>query len=481
MWLGLDLGTSGVKALLLNDGGAVVARGEAPLSVSTPRPGWSEQDPADWWTAARAAVLALPADLRAAVRGVGLSGQMHGAVLLDAADRVLRPAILWNDGRSAAECAALEAAVPDARAITGNKAMPGFTAPKLLWIRAHEPDVFARVARVQLPKDWLRLVLTGEAASDMSDASGTHWLDVGARAWSPAMLAACELTEAHMPRLLEGNAPSGTLRAEVAAELGLPPVPVAAGGGDNAASAVGLGVVAPGDALLSLGTSGVIFAVSDGFRPAPEDAVHAYAHALPGAWHQMAVTLSAASALDWAARAGGFADVGAAIAAAESERDPPLFLPYLTGERTPHDDSHARGAWFGLEPRHGPAALVAGAMEGVAFALADGADVLRAAGTPIDALTVTGGGARSAAWGRMLADAIGARLDYVDGHDGAALGAARLARMAVTGASNADACPKPAVLRSIAPDAEGAARAGERRRRWQALYRAVRPIFAEAA
>jgi xylulokinase len=282
---------------------------------------------------------------------MGLSGQMHGAVLLDATDRVLRPAILWNDGRAGAECAELERIEPRSRALTGNLAMPGFTAPKLLWVRRHEPEVFAATARVLLPKDYVRLRLTGEHVSDLSDSAGTLWLDVGARRWSEPMLAACGLTPAHMPRLVEGSEPGGALTPVAAAELGLPAgVIVAGGGGDNAAGAVGVGAIAPGQGLVSLGTSGVIFLAGDRFAPATDRAVHAFCHALPERWHQMAVILSAASALDWVSRLTGFSNVGAAVSAAEGhEGEAPVFLPYLSGERTPHNDPGASGVFFGLD------------------------------------------------------------------------------------------------------------------------------------
>ena len=282
MFLGIDIGTSGVKAIVLSAEDALLDQASAPLSVSRPQPHWSEQDPADWWNACGTAVAALDAGLRRAVRAIGLTGQMHGAVLLDAHNAVLRPAILWNDGRGVAECCELERRVPGARAITGNIAMPGFTAPKLLWIARHEPDIFAATRTVLLPKDYIRLVMTGEKASDMSDSAGTLWLDVARRAWSDEMLAACDLSPSHMPRLYEGTAQTGTLRPEIAAAWGMARVPVAAGGGDNAAGAMGVGVIAPGNSLLSLGTSGVTFAVTDAFRPNPAEAVHAFCHCLPG-------------------------------------------------------------------------------------------------------------------------------------------------------------------------------------------------------
>lgn len=483
MWLGLDIGTSAVKVVIVDGAGTVVAQARAPLSIARPRPGWSEQDPADWWRAVQAAVAALPAHPRAAVRGVGLTGQMHGAVLLDGRGTVLRPAILWNDGRAAAECAEFEARFPGLRAVSGNAAMPGFTAPKLLWLQRHEPNIFAQVASVLLPKDYVRLLLTGEFATDLSDASGTLWLDVGARRWSAEALAACGLVDGQMPRLHEGNAVTGALLPDIAATLGLPVVPVAAGGGDNAAAAVGTGVVVPGDAMLSLGTSGVIFAVSSGFAPDAGQGVHAFCHALPDRWHQMAVILSAATCLDWAARLGGFDDVASALAAAEATTgNPPVFLPYLSGERTPHNDPAARGVLFNLNHDTSPGLLVRGVMEGVALALADGLDALRATGTKIDRLSVVGGGAQSDLWARILAAVLACQLDtYPDAAAAPAIGAARLARLAVDGEDTASVCVASPSLRTVEPDPALAAVLAPRRATFRRLYPALYPIFQECA
>lgn len=476
MFLGIDIGTSGVKAIIMAETGAILAQATAPLTVSRPHPLWSEQDPAHWWAATDAAVLALPAQLRAGVAAIGLAGQMHGATLLGADDRVLRPAILWNDGRAFAECAALEAALPALRAIAGNIAMPGFTAPKLAWVRTHEPEVFARIRTVLLPKDHVRLAMTGEKASDMSDSAGTLWLDVARRDWSDDLLGATGLHRGHMPRLLEGTAVSGQLRPAVAARWGMRPVPVAAGAGDNAAGAIGVGVVAGqadgrGDALLSLGTSGVIFVATDRFRPNPAGAVHAFCHCLPGVWHQMSVHLSAASCLDWAATLAGM-DVPGLLAAAETATaGPELFLPYLSGERTPHNDPHVRGAFLGLSHDTSPARLARAVLEGVAFAHADGLAALQAAGTRIDALSVIGGGARSRFWGRIIAAALGVRLDYLDGGEvGPALGAARLAQLAATGASPATVCTRPPVRDSVLPDAALSDQLAPRLARFRAAY-----------
>src|SRR5215468_8868693 len=459
MYLGIDLGTSALKALLVDDQQRVLAQASVPFEVSRPRPLWSEQDPEQWWTATQAAIAELgttrPGGL-AAVRGIGLSGQMHGATLLDAADRVLRPAILWNDGRSGAECAELERRAPRSRAITGNLAMPGFTAPKLLWVAAHEPEVFHRTARVLLPKDYLRLRLCGEYASEMSDAAGTLWLDVAQRAWSPEMLAATGLDERAMPRLTEGSAPTGTLRGALAAEWGLrPDVAIAGGAGDQAAGAVGIGVIHAGDALLSLGTSGMYFVAGDRFAPAPERAVHAFCYCLPATWHQMAVTLSAASCLSWVTKLTGAASEAALLAEAERiDPDPRLiFLPYLSGERTPHNDPAATGLFVGLTHATARADLARAVLEGVAFSLADGQAALLDAHASIGRVSVIGGGARSRFWGRILASALDRPLHYHAGAEvGPAFGAARLARLAVTGEQPAAVCTAPPIQAVIEPE-----------------------------
>lgn len=479
MYLGIDIGTSGVKAILLGQAGSVVAQASAPLTVSRPHDLWSEQDPDDWWAATEAAVLQLPADLRAQVEGIGLAGQMHGATLLGADDRPLRPAILWNDGRSHAECAAMEAVVPDLRAIAGNIAMPGFTAPKLEWVRGNEPDIFAATRLVLLPKDYVRLMMTGEKASDMSDSAGTLWLDVARRDWSDALLDANGLTRAHMPRLVEGTEISGTLSADVAARWGMRAVSVAGGAGDNAAGAAGVGVVRDGDALLSLGTSGVIFVATDQLRANPDGAVHAFCHCLPGMWHQMSVHLSAAACLDWAGTLMGLS-VPELLAAAEAEgagTGNELFLPYLSGERTPHNDPHVRGAFLGLSHDSTPGRMAVAVLEGVAFAHADGLAALEAAGTQIESLSVIGGGARSRFWGSIMASTLGVRLDYLDGGEvGPALGAARLAQIAATGADPASVCIRPPVCESIVADPDHKDRLSPKQAQFRAAYPALRAL-----
>ena len=480
MFLGIDIGTSGVKAVLLSAGGQIMAQESAPLGISRPQPLWSEQDPADWLAACHRAVLALPADLRRQVQALGLTGQMHGAVLLGAGDQVLRPAILWNDGRSHQECAELERRVPAARAITGNIAMPGFTAPKLLWVATHEPEVFAATRTVLLPKDYIRLALTGDKASDMSDSAGTLWLDTGARSWSAAMLEATGLSAGQMPELFEGSQATGTLLPDIASAWGMPCVPVAAGGGDNAAGAVGVGITGDGDALLSLGTSGVIFVANSHFSPNPADAVHAFCHCLPQTWHQMAVHLSAASCVDWAARQLGLPGPAEVFALAETSAPgsgPELFLPFLSGERTPHNDPHLRAAFLGCDGETTPARLAAAVLEGVAFAHADGIAALRAGGTRIDRLSVIGGGSRSRHWGRILASALDVELAYLDGGEvGPALGAARLARLALTGEDPAAVCTAPSVHEVIAPDAALVATLAPKLARFRRAVSAIRGV-----
>ncbi len=457
MFLGLDLGTSGVKALLVDGAQRVLASHTVPLTVQRPAPGWSEQDPEAWWQAVLGAVDAIGREQQAAlaaVQGIGLSGQMHGAVLLDGAGELLRPAILWNDVRASAECAAFEACFPASRAVTGNIAMPGFTAPKLLWVRAHEPDVFARLQTVLLPKAWVRYRMTGELIEDVSDASGTLWLDVGARDWSDAALAATGLSRAAMPRLVEGNAPAGRLHPALAARWGMARPPLFAGSaGDNAAGAIGLGAIRPGDAFISLGTSGVLFATTDRFRPYPERAVHAFCHALPGIWHQMGVTLSAAASLAWWAGVTGLGEEALLAELAEPVApSPALFLPYLGGERTPHNDGAIRGAFAGLAYETDRPRLTQAVLEGVAFSLRDCLDALAASGTVVTEADVIGGGSRSRAWAVIIAAALGIPLHRLaDGEHGGAFGAARLARLAVTGEPPDAVCTPPAQAETIWP------------------------------
>ncbi len=485
-FLGLDIGTSSVKALLVDAGQRVVAEASTPLSVSRPHPLWSEQDPDIWVAGVEAAVAAIrrhaPKEFEA-LAGIGLSGQMHGATLLDSHDKPLRPAILWNDGRSFAECAELKRRVPDLEQRTGNLAMPGFTAPKMLWVAAHEPEVARATRRVLLPKDYVRLRLSGEAVSEMSDASGTLWLDVGRRRWDASLLAATGLTEKAMPSLVEGSEVSALLSPQIADAWGLAgrKIPIAGGGGDNAASAIGVGATAAGAGFVSLGTSGVVFSVTDRFVSLPERTLHAFCHALPNCWHGMAVTLSAASSLSWiAAVLGRDRDIGELIAAAtafasskSAVASAPIFLPYLSGERTPHNDAEATGVFAGLRAEHGADALVFAVMEGVAFSFADGVDVLDAAGARPARPLLVGGGARSEFWGQMIADVTGLTIDLASGAEaGAALGAARLGMLAAAAATIEAVCTRPPVEREFKPEPERTAIHAPRLRRYRALYQA---------
>jgi xylulokinase len=457
-FLGLDIGTSSVKAVLIDSDQRLIASATAPLEVSRPHPGWSEQDPESWWTAT-AGVLddlarAHPAEM-SAVGGIGLSGHMHGATLLDVADRPLRPCILWNDVRSAEEAAALDRD-PKFRRLTGNIVFPGFTAPKLVWVARHEPEIFAKVATVLLPKDYVRLKLTGERASDMSDSAGTSWLDVAKRDWSDELLAATRLTRAQMPKLYEGSAPTGALRPELASRWGMAKAPVVAGGGgDNAASACGVGVVKPGSAFISLGTSGVLFVSNARFSPDPETAVHAFCHAVPNTWHQMGVILSAAGALEWLAETFGVSagEITRPLDSADGGPGDVIFLPYLGGERTPHNDAAVRGSFVGLSYATDRTALARAVLEGVAFAFADNLAALRQAGAEVTRAFAIGGGSRSRAWLKIIANTLDIVLDIPEEGDfGAGLGAARLGLIAATGADPIAVCAPPKIRATIEPD-----------------------------
>ncbi len=478
--LGLDLGTSGVKALLIDDDQRVIASAATPLDVAYPASGHAEQDAGSWVGATRDAILALKADIGSldGVGGIGLSGQMHGATLLGADDAPLHPCLLWNDSRAHAEAARMDAD-PRFRAVMGNVVFPGFTAPKVAWLAEHAPEIFAATKRVLLPKDCLRLWLTGEAVSEMSDASGTSWLDVAGRDWSDALLEATGLTRSHMPRLVEGTEVSGALRTDLAAELGLPRgIPVAGGAGDNAASAFGVGALADGDAFVSLGTSGVLFVANETYRPNPASAVHTFCHALPGTWHQMGVILSAMASLEWLARLTGRSPADLSALAGKADAASSVrFLPYLSGERTPHNDAATRGAFVQLDQADGPAELARAVLDGIAFALADNQTALREAGTQMTRIFAVGGGARSDYLLQRIADVTGCAIDLPEGAElGAAFGAARLGLIAASGADPASVATAPTVSRAIEPNETGAARAAYAR--WQTLYPAVRSVDA---
>jgi len=478
--LGIDIGTSSVKIALLGDEDRVIATASRSLNVSRPHPGWSEQQAQDWWTAIEQCFDELQAaqgPALSAVAAIGLSGQMHGATLLDADGQVLRPCILWNDGRSGLQCERLTREWPDLHAVTGNLAMPGFTAPKLMWVAEHEPDIMRRVAKVLLPKAYVRYRLSGEYVEDMSDASGTLWLDVGRRDWSDEVLAATGLSRAQMPRLVEGNAVSGELAPEWVKRWGFKHAPAIAGGaGDNAAGAIGLGAVNPGDAFVSLGTSGVLWATTASFAPNPARAVHAFCHALPNAWHQMGVLLAAASALSWWAGVCGRSEAELlAEIDADAPASPVWFAPYLNGERTPHNDARVRAGFVGLDAGSTRPQMTLAVLEGVAYAIRDAQQALAGAGTVLTEADLIGGGARSPLWSQLMADVLGLPLHQVaDSELGCALGAARLARMA--GGAGLEVATKPQRLRSYLPRANRAERHAERHAQWQQLYPLARSV-----
>ncbi len=481
MFLGVDLGTSSLKAVLL-DGETSIAEAAVSLKTSIPRPGWSEQDPDAWWAAFLAALGSLreqqPRAYRA-VRTLGLSGQMHAAVLVDDDGNAIRPAILWNDGRAVHECDELQSAVPDLPLVAGIIAMPGFTAPKLLWLRRHEPESVRRLWKVLPAKDLLRLRLTGEAVTDMSDAAGTLWLDEEARDWSGEILAATGLDRVAMPTLVEGSAPAGTIRASLLQELGFDqPVILAGGGGDVAAAAVSIGAVADGDALISLGTSAQFFVADEEYRPQPSSLLHAFGHALPRRWYRMAAMLNGVSCLDWLARIVAESDIGKLLNRCQGAYRSPsrvLFLPYLAGERTPHNDPHARGVFVGLDHTAADVELVQATLEGVAFSLLVARRLMETSGLAPKTVAAVGGGSRHRFVAQLMANVLGLPVvRYAGGGNGPAFGAARLARMALTGESAEEVCVRPSILDVLEPDAAVAAAYGERFEVWRRLYPALK-------
>ncbi|HEU4657534.1 MAG TPA: xylulokinase [Capillimicrobium sp.] len=476
--VGLDVGTSGVKGIALAEDGTVVARAEREYGLSIPRPGWAEQDPEDWWRAAQSVLAVLRGATGDRPAGIGLSGQMHGLVALDRSGRVIRPAILWNDQRTGAECAEIEERVGVERLVrlTGNRALTGFTAPKLLWLRRHEPAAYARIASVLLPKDYVRLRLCGERATDVADASGTLLFDVRARRWSDEVCAALEIDPAWLPRALESPEVSGTTPGGI---------PVAAGAGDQAAGALGVGVLdAGGPASVALGTSGVVFAALDGYGVDPRARAHTFCHAVPGGWHAMGVMLSAAGSLRWL-RDVAAPGLGFEALVAEAERWQPgaegvTFLPYLAGERTPHDDPDARGAFAGLALRHDRGALVRAVLEGVAFGLRDCLDALPVAGAPPSSGLVSGGGARSELWLRIVASVLQLPLARTAVDEGAAFGAALIGGV-TAGVWRDPAEAVAAAVRvgeAIEPHPAWVAIYAELRDGYRALYPAIREASA---
>ena len=469
--VGLDVGTTGVKALALSPDGEVLARAEESYELSTPQPGWAEQDPEDWWRAAELALAALGGE----TTSIGLSGQMHGLVVLDERDRVLRPAILWNDQRTEAECAEIEERVGLTRLIqlTGNRALTGFTAPKLLWLRRHEPTTYAQVAHMLLPKDYVRLRLTGEHAIDVADASGTLLFDVARRRWSQEMLEALELDPDWLPRALESPEVSGETVAGI---------PVAAGAGDQAAAALGVGVDRPGPVSVVLGTSGVVFAALPAFAADPQARVHAFCHAVPGGWHAMGVMLSAGGSLRWLRDVlgprGGYDELTAAAEAWPAGTEGLTFLPYLSGERTPHADPHARAAFAGFTLRHDRGALVRAVLEGVAYGLRDSLELLRDLGVDPRDGRVSGGGARSELWLRILASVLGLPIRRTTADEGSAYGAALLGGVAAGVFRDVHEAVATCVrlLDPVDPDPEWVDAYEHGYRRFQLLYPALRPL-----
>jgi xylulokinase len=491
--IGLDVGTSGVKAVLIAEDGRVVASATADYPLLTPRPGWTEQEPDAWWQASCDVLRRLAGQAAGPVEAIGLTGQMHGAVFLDRDGRVIRPAILWNDQRTAAECAEIERAVGSERLrkIAGNPALTGFQAPKVLWLRRNEPEAYATVRSLLLPKDFIRFRLSGTRASDASDAAGTLLLDLAARDWSNEILAALDIPADWLPRVYEGPEVTGHVSAEGAAATGLPEgLPVIAGGGDNAAAAVGCGVVRAGTGFVSLGTSGVVFVPSDTLQIDPSGALHAFCHAVPGQYHLMGVVLSAGGSLRWyrdviaagqaAAHARGidpYDELLAPAAEVAPGADGLYFLPYLAGERTPHMDPFARGGWIGLTLAHDRRHLVRALLEGVSYALKDSLVLMERLGVSPDVLHAVGGGARNGLWRGMLASVLGVPLQRLQVEEGPALGAALLAAVGAGVHADVGAAVNAAVrLRGDPdlPDAALQARYTELHGAFRALYPALR-------
>ena len=477
MYLGLDLGTSSVKVIVIDDDGLTVAQSSCSLSISHPHPLWSEQNPNDWLKAAEKSISGIPIKIRENIQGIGLSGQMHGAVLIDKKNRPLRPAILWNDGRSFKECHEMEKNNPQLRAITGNQIMPGFTAPKMAWLEKHEPQIFSLIHKILLPKDYLRLIWSGRYATDTSDASGTLWLDIEKRVWSEAAINASKLSLEQLPEIFEGHEITGLISQATAQKLGIPVVPIVAGAGDQAAGAIGSSVINPNDASLALGTSGVIFIVTDGFLPNPLQGTHAFCHSIPSTWHQMAVTLSAASAVDWCANLTGYVTPSDAYDDAEKKgsSEKVMFLPYLSGERTPHNNPHASGMLYGLKTSTDRATIIHAALEGVAFALTDGLKALINAGGQCDSISVIGGGSRSTYWGKIIANCLNKTLIYRDDSKcGPAKGAAELARCGIMGINILESLPESPIVRVIEPEKNYTEYYQNKISEWRELYQNTR-------
>lgn len=491
--VGIDVSTTATKALVMDEGGEVLAAGSSSYDYDVPRPMWTEQHPRLWWDATISAlrnVLQRSSVSPLEIEAVGLTGQMHGAVLLDTDGEVIRPAILWNDQRTAAECDQIRDRVGRDRliAVTGNDALTGFTAPKLLWVANNEPENWARVATILLPKDYVRFRLTGARALDVAGGSGTILFDLAARTWSAEVLDALDIDQTMCPPVFEGPHVTGRISADAAAATGLAEgTPVVAGGGDQSANAVGLGVIEEGIVALSLGTSGVVFATSDGPVVDPESRVQAFCHAVPDRWHMMGVMLSAAGSLRWfrdtVAPKVDFEDLVAGAAEVSPGSDGLLFLPYLSGERTPHPDPRARGAFVGLTVSHDLRHMTRAVLEGVAFGLRDGLSLMVESGVPMPAtVRASGGGTKSGLWRQILADVLGAGVDTTTSEEGAAYGAGLLA--SVGGGLYESAAAAVGAIVKVVPGTQPTADSvtyQEIYQRYRALYPALKPTFDQAA
>jgi xylulokinase len=483
MYLGLDFGTSSVKGVLIDATQRIIATASSALKVSRPHSGWSEQNPDDWWKAANkviAQLKSLKPKAVAAVEGIGLSGQQHGATLLDKDGKPLRPCILWNDARSFVECDDIMRGTPEVVAHSGNIVLAGYTAPKLVWVKKHEPKIFDKVAKVLLPKDYIRLRMTGEYASDMSDSSGTYWLDIKNRQWSELLLKASGMRRDQMPELFEGTDATGKLSASVAKAWGMPKRPVVAGGGgDNASSACGIGAVNDGAGFLSVGTSGVMFVSNDKFSPNAGKFVHAFCHATPNTWHQMCVIVSATASLEWLS---GVLQAPApqltkALGTKVKGPSTALFLPYLSGERTPVGDAQVRGLMMGLGQETDRNTMTHAVLDSIAFAFRDSRDALRDGGATIDRLMAVGGGTKSELWMKIMATVLGVAIDMpVAGDVGGAFGAARMGLVAATGANPRQVFTKPKIAKTITPEKSAMAAYDDQYQRYTKIYPAIREI-----
>ena len=480
-YLGIDLGTSGLRALLVDDTGLPIGSAEKAYDVSNPKAGWSEQDPAEWIIALDGAMAALKKRFEKFedLRGIGVAGHMHGATLLDDAGKVLRPCILWNDTRSEAEAAYLDQ-IEGVRALSGNIVFPGFTAPKLLWVKKNEPDIFAKVAKVLLPAAYLNYHLTGKFVADMSDSAGTSWLDVGERAWSQNLLDSSDMRRDQMPELVEGSDKAGMLRNDLRKRWGISgDVVVCGGAGDNAAAACGIGAFRDGDGFVSLGTSGVVLVARDAYVPMPETAVHTFCHAIPDRWYQMGVMLSATDSLNWLSRITGQTPADLTNKLGDQLRPPGdlRFLPYLSGERTPHNDSKIKGAFTGLSTSTTTEDLTRAVLEGVSFALRDSFEALKSAGTRVETLIAIGGGSASEYWLKLLATVLNVPLKIPKGREfGAALGAAKLALIAATDCEPSDMITEPETSEVIKPSADHVEAFNDAYEAFQAAYPGVRAV-----